>query len=393
MKPRRSLSDRCAALTSFRKPDSLMIGTTDSWTVSQLGIVLRLSVDQNGSEMCHTGVQLAKEALYLNVTVGGACSIELCAGGGGQALGLEQAGFAHMGLVEIDKNCCNTLRRNRPVWQVFETSLKKFADRNAKAFFGADLVAGGLPCPPFSIAGKQLGDRDERDLFPVALEIVDAIMPKAVMIENVKGILAPVFEDYRSRHIDRFRILGYRAQWKLLNASDFEVPQLRPRAVLVAVRQELSENFSWPVGSRRSPNTVGEAIFDLISSDGWKGADDWERGARRIAPTIVGGSLKHGGPDLGPTRARAAWAALGVDGKGIANGPPPADFAGMPRLTVPMVARLQGFPDSWEFTGSKTASYRQVGNAFPPPVARAVGLKILDCLSSSRTTQIAYAAE
>ena len=370
-----------------------MIGTTDSWTVSQLGIVLRLSVDQNGSEMCHTGVQLAKEALYLNVTVGGACSIELCAGGGGQALGLEQAGFAHMGLVEIDKNCCNTLRRNRPVWQVFETSLKKFADRNAKAFFGADLVAGGLPCPPFSIAGKQLGDRDERDLFPVALEIVDAIMPKAVMIENVKGILAPVFEDYRSRHIDRFRILGYRAQWKLLNASDFEVPQLRPRAVLVAVRQELSENFSWPVGSRRSPNTVGEAIFDLISSDGWKGADDWERGARRIAPTIVGGSLKHGGPDLGPTRARAAWAALGVDGKGIANVPPPADFAGMPRLTVPMVARLQGFPDSWEFTGSKTASYRQVGNAFPPPVARAVGLKVLDCLSSSRMTQIAYAAE
>lgn len=323
----------------------------------------------------------------------GASSIELCAGGGGQALGLEQAGFAHLGLVEIDRNCCNTLRRNRPVWQVYETGLKEFAERNAAAYFGADLVAGGLPCPPFSIAGKQLGDRDERDLFPVALEIVDAVRPKAVMIENVKGILAPVFERFRSRLVAQFRMLGYRAQWKMLTASDFEVPQLRPRAVLVAVRQEFSENFSWPAGPRRSPNTVGEALYDLISSNGWKDADAWMRGASRIAPTIVGGSLKHGGPDLGPTRARKAWAALGVDGKGIANGPPAADFAGMPRLTVPMVARLQGFPDSWEFVGSKTASYRQVGNAFPPPVARAVGKKILDCLSSRRTTQIACAAE
>ncbi len=89
---------------------------------------------------------------------------------------------------------------------------------------------------------------------------------------------------------------------------------------------------------------------------------------------LVGGSRKHGGPDLGPTRARRQWAALGVDGLGIANGPPGPDSPEevRPKLTTRMVARLQGFPDSWAFTGRKTAAYRQVGNAFPPPVAHAV---------------------
>lgn len=91
---------------------------------------------------------------------------------------------------------------------------------------------------------------------------------------------------------------------------------------------------------------------------------------------MVGGSKKHGGPDLGPTRARRAWASLGVEGRTLAEVAPEADFCGMPRLTVRMVARLQGFPDSWQFYGRKTTAYRQVGNAFPPPVAAAVARNI-----------------
>ena len=105
-------------------------------------------------------------------------------------------------------------------------------------------------------------------------------------------------------------------------------------------------------------------------------AGHWRDHADLIAPTVVGGSKKHGGPDLGPTRAKKAWASLGVDGLGIADAAPDRDFEGMPRLTVRMVARIQGFPDEWGFWGRKTAAYRQVGNAFPPPVAFAVAAAI-----------------
>ena len=113
---------------------------------------------------------------------------------------------------------------------------------------------------------------------------------------------------------------------------------------------------------------------------GWKGVPDWMEQANYVAPTIVGGSQKHGGPDLGPTRARQAWAQLGVDGLGLANSPPEPDFIGMPRLTVRMVARLQSFPDSWDFIGSKTQTYRQVGNALPVRLAAAVGKAVRKCL-------------
>jgi DNA (cytosine-5)-methyltransferase 1 len=120
-----------------------------------------------------------------------------------------------------------------------------------------------------------------------------------------------------------------------------------------------------------------------MAENGWSGATPWKQVATGIAPTLVGGSKKHGGPDLGPTRARKAWADLGVDGIGIADFPPASDHKGMPRLTVRMAARVQGFPDSWHFIGKKTPAYRQVGNAFPPPVAAAVGRQIAKLLNKN----------
>jgi DNA (cytosine-5)-methyltransferase 1 len=306
-------------------------------------------------------------------------SVEVCAGAGGQALGLERAGFKHEALVEIEQDFCKTLRFNRPFWDVQCADLSGFDGRPYK---GIDLLAGGLPCPPFSIAGKQLGERDERNLFPAALRLVDEIRPKAVMIENVRGFLGAPFEEYRNFLKAQLHKLGYLTDWRLLNASDFGVSQLRPRVVIVALRSDYVGSFDWPQAAKIKTPTVADVLSDLMCAKGWTGFDAWRRMANEIAPTIVGGSKKHGGPDLGPTRARNAWAAMGVNGLSLAEDAPEADFVGMPRLTVRMVARLQGFPDDWHFVGKKTAAYRQVGNAFPPPVACAVAKQLKAAFSA-----------
>lgn len=311
-------------------------------------------------------------------------ALELCAGAGGQSLGIEAAGFHHVALVELNAHACKTLRHNRPKWNVIQEDLNTF---DATQFAGVDLVCGGLPCPPFSKAGKQLGADDERNLFPAAVRIIRETMPKAVMIENVRGILDAVFVDYREAIRKQLDALGYDVSWKLLNASDFGVSQLRPRVVFVALRRDVGLEFHWPVPVEERPPTVGDLLFDLMESRGWKGADLWKSRANEVAPTLVGGSHKHGGPDLGPTRARRAWESLSVDGRGIANDVPERDFVGLPRLTLRMTARIQGFPDAWEFAGGKTQSYRQIGNAFPPPVAAAVAGHIAASLRRAKSTR------
>jgi DNA (cytosine-5)-methyltransferase 1 len=316
----------------------------------------------------------------------GPSTLELCAGAGGQALGLEMAGFAHAGLIENDSAACNTLRLNRPEWNVIEHDL--FQQLDLSPFKGVDLLSGGLPCPPFSVAGKQLGEGDERNLFNVGVNYVDEVRPRAVMFENVKGMLEPRFADYRAWIDARLRKMGYEPGWKLLHASDFGVSQLRPRVLLVAVKKEAASRFEWPA-KLPPPVSVGDKLYDLMKERGWKDVEKWRSAADTIAPTIVGGSKKHGGPDLGPTRSRKAWAELGVDGIGILDEAPLPGFQGTPRLTVRMVARLQGFPDEWGFWGGKTARYRQVGNAFPPPVARAVAESISDTFVSYSKRQAA----
>lgn len=308
--------------------------------------------------------------------------LEICAGAGGQSLGLEDAGFSHVAAVEIEPDACETLRLNRPEWKVVEADVHDF---DGLPHRGIDLLAGGVPCPPFSVAGKQLGADDERDLFPQALRLVRECEPTAVMLENVPGLSQARFAGYREQVLRELDDLGYQADWQVLNAREFGVPQLRPRFILVAMRPDTFPHFKWPdtVGA---PPTVGEALRDMMAEGGWKGADEWAAKANGVGPTLVGGSRKHGGPDLGPTRAREAWKKLWVDGKGLADAPPPADapLDHMPRLTRDMTAVIQGFPLDWRFYGRKTASYRQVGNAFPPPVARAVGGSIRTAIEQAR---------
>ncbi|WP_309055532.1 DNA (cytosine-5-)-methyltransferase [Streptomyces sp.] len=373
-------------------------------------------------------------------------SIEICAGAGGQAIGLHRAGFRHVGLVEIDPHAVMTLRRNiaeRSGWEwerkncdVISGDVKEFNPfSDLKKWEGGpleprrlDLLAGGVPCPPFSHAGKQLGKDDERDLFPAMLKLVRDLQPKAVMIENVRGIMDAKFADYRTwiksellRAGGEGDGAGYEVvDWEVLEASNFGVPQLRPRAILVAFRKDVlvGRKFSMP-----RPNTVERKVTVLdaleksmeeryapfFEGDRAKEAKDaytaWHAAAKNradlridgssgIAPTLVGGSRKHGGADLGPSRAKAAWRALGVSGLGVANDPDVCkekntadrDLFGPdgPMLTVGQAAIIQGFPEEWEFAGGKTARYRQVGNAFPPPVAHAVGEEIANLLRAAK---------
>jgi DNA (cytosine-5)-methyltransferase 1 len=309
--------------------------------------------------------------------------LEICAGAGGQSYGLELAGFAHAAALEIDPNATETLRLNRREWTILEQDVREL---DGADYHGVDLLAGGVPCPPFSMAGKQLGAEDERDLFPEAMRLVREAGPAAVMLENVKGLAEKKFEGYRQGVVDELQQLGYDVDWQLLNASSYGVPQLRPRFVLVAIKRRYAAHFEWPkpVGT---PPLVGDVLLPLMRANGWKGAEAWAKRANAIAPTIVGGSRKHGGPDLGPTRARTEWLRLGVEGRSLADDAPPAnaplDF--IPRLTCEMVARIQGFDPSWKFAGKKTAKYRQIGNAFPPPVAEAIGAQIKGALVRART--------
>jgi DNA (cytosine-5)-methyltransferase 1 len=243
-----------------------------------------------------------------------------------------------------------------------------------------DLLAGGVPCPPFSVAGKMLGVNDPRNLFGQMIRLAKEAEPKAIMIENVRGLLSPEFDQYRHEIESAFIDLGFKSHgFRLIHASDHGVPQLRPRVIFVGLKSPFDANFEWPSGVTAA-KTVGESLFDLMSENGWDGAKEWAEKANAIAPTLVGGSKLHGGPDLGPTRARAAWAMLGVDGGLIAAEAPKRGFVGMPNLTVAMAANIQGFERDWKIAGSKTHAYRQVGNAFPPPVARAIGVAIRTAL-------------
>ncbi|OLT27251.1 DNA (cytosine-5-)-methyltransferase [Actinomadura sp. CNU-125] len=323
--------------------------------------------------------------------------VEICAGAGGQSLGLERAGFRHRLAVELDGHAARTLRHNLVKVLGYKEKEAEDAVRigdvadpevwNPDEHQNVDLLAGGVPCPPFSIAGKQLGASDERDLFAWAVELCGKIKPKALLLENVKGLSGNRFIAYRQHVLDRLQEYGYIAEWRLLQADQFGVSQLRPRFVLIALQHEYAEYFHWPEPHSNPPESVGELLRDLMAKGTWskKKLDAWVMQANSIAPTIVGGSKKHGGADLGPTRAKAAWEAMGIDGKGVSDGPPGpknprATGAKHPMLTNEMVARIQGwhgeeFAD-WEFLGGKTAQYRQIGNAFPPPVAKALGIAI-----------------
>lgn len=312
-------------------------------------------------------------------------SIEVCAGAGGQALGLERAGFDPALLIDSKADACFSIDLNRPAWDVVCMDVTQFNPSMRPDVTDVDLISGGLPRVKSSATVGRVEDTEELRVLRAVISLACAFGPKAVLFENVPDLVdAPEFDTDRAWIDQELQRAGYRTSWKILNASEFGVPQNRKSGFLVALREPYFGRFSWPLPNDVPPPTVGEALGASMSSEGWPGAERWIKKADRIAPALVGGSDRRGGADLGPTGSKKAWAALGVNGNSLGDEPPGADFPpdGLPKLTVEQAATIQAFPDHWKLFGGKTSRYRQVGHAMPPPLATAVGQALATALRS-----------
>ncbi|MFD8706698.1 DNA cytosine methyltransferase [Kitasatospora sp. NPDC059648] len=315
--------------------------------------------------------------------------LAVCAGAGGLALGLEQAGFDPVLLLDNRAVACETLRLNRPDWEVLETDLLDFDPVDYQATYDVDLLAAGLPRVKASAAVAREDSTEELRILKATIMLMHGVQPRALLIENVPDLVSkPAYEPIRAYIATELEHLGYRHHWFVLNAMDHGVPQDRKQGILVALKEDSIEDFVTLMPDTKPPITVGEALGASMATRGWPYAAAWAAQADRVAPTLVGGSWNRGGADLGPTGSKRSWARMRVNGGTVADEVPGPHFpwdpslgdAGMVALTVEQVARLQGFPEDWSFAGRKTARYRQVGHASPPPVGRALGLAIRTAL-------------
>ncbi|MFC9095981.1 DNA cytosine methyltransferase [Streptomyces sp. NPDC057072] len=312
-------------------------------------------------------------------------SLEICAGAGAQALGLERAGFDPIMLMDTKEHACRTVRLNRRRWDVRCIDLLDFDPAEHPQTYDVDLLSGGLPRVKSAAAVRRPEDTAERGLLKAAIWLLTAVRPKALLLENVADLVeSDDFADDRSWIEDELTHAGYRPFWKVLNAADFDVPQIRRSGFLVALADPYHGAFAWPEPSGRPALTVGETLGPSMAVGGWPGAQRWAEHADRPAPALVGGSDRRGGADLGPTGSKKAWASLGVNGNSLGDDFPPADFpiGGLPRLNVRQAAMIQSIPEDWVFFGGKTSVYRQIGHAMPPPLATAVGHAIAATLHS-----------
>ncbi|MFD0376829.1 DNA cytosine methyltransferase [Streptomyces sp. NPDC127112] len=316
-------------------------------------------------------------------------SVDVCSGAGGLALGLEQAGFDPVLLLDNRRVACRTLRANRPFWNVLETNLLDFDPSEHTETYDVDLLSAGLPRVKASATVTRRDSEAELELLRATMLLLHGVQPRALLVENVPDLVTkPAYCPIRVYVRQELEHLGYRHRWFVLNAADHGVPQTRRQGILVAFKGDVLDAFVQPTASTPVHKTVGEALEESMSARGWEGAKHWAAQADQPAPTLVGGSWERGGADLGPTGTKKAWARMGVDGATVADAVPGADFRwnptlgrpGMMPLTVAQAARLQGFPSSWHIEGRKTAMYRQVGHASPPPVSRAIGAAIAAAL-------------
>ncbi|MCX4981109.1 DNA cytosine methyltransferase [Streptomyces sp. NBC_00572] len=312
-------------------------------------------------------------------------SVEICAGAGAQALGLQRAGFDPLLLIDSKADSCFTIDLNRPSWDVVCMDLMQFQTEMRPDAVGVDLLSGGLPRVKSSATIGRPEDTEERRVLRAAIDLARSIRPKAVLLENVPDLVdSPAFEDDRAWIEKELTAVGYRTSWRVLNAADFGVPQNRSSGFLVALQDRYFARFAWPEPLEAPTPTVGRVLGPSMASRGWLGVERWVQSADRIAPALVGGSDRRGGADLGPTGSKRAWAALGVNGNSLGDEVPGPDFPAdeSPKLTVEQAALIQAFPEEWRFSGGKTSRYRQIGHAMPPPLATAIGRCLAEALRS-----------
>ncbi|MFJ4617859.1 DNA cytosine methyltransferase [Streptomyces sp. NPDC088812] len=315
--------------------------------------------------------------------------VDVCAGAGGLASGLESAGFSPVLLLDNKRQACETLLANRPQWKVVCEDLIDFLPEEHPETLDVDLLSAGLPRVKSSAAVGRSDSEPELRLLTATIYLVHAVQPRALLLENLPALVdSPAYAEVRRFVEEELTHLGYRFRWFVLNAADFGVPQERLQGVLVALKEPWFHAFVPPAPTVREHVSVGRALRHSMGARGWAEADAWADQARAVAPTLVGGSDNRGGPDLGPSGTKRAWARMGVNGGAFADEVPGPDYswprsddmAQMLKITVDQAAVLQSFPPEWRITGRKTARYRQIGHATPPPVGRALGQAIAGAL-------------
>lgn len=330
-------------------------------------------------------------------------SIELFAGAGGLALGLEKAGFKHVLLNEYDSNACNTLRTNRKNWNVVEGDVHNisFLEYRGKV----DLLSGGFPCQAFSYAGKGGGFEDTRGtLFFELARAAKEIQPKVILCENVKGLTSHDNGNTFKVICNTFSEIGYTLfPTKVLKAVQYKVPQKRERIILVAIKNDYvgKVNYNYPSPYKRVlhlrdaftagvlyPTDVPDSVYPRYSESKAKvlalvpEGGDWRDLPIDIAKEYLGGSWLLGGGKTGMARR------LAMDEPSLTLTCAPAQkqterchpIETRP-LSVREYARIQTFPDEWLFCGDITSQYKQIGNAVPVNMATAIGRSIIRLLN------------
>lgn len=306
-------------------------------------------------------------------------TLEICAGAGGQALGLHHAGFRAVGLYEQDRAAVNTLLKNPLLGPAFQKNVR---DVDFSIYDSlVTLFAGGVPCQPFSSSGKGLGPTDERDLFMDAVGIIAEAKPCAIMLENVRGFGLANLALYRGEIVEKLQRLGYETSLVRINARDFGLPQNRPRVILIGFLDGLMRNFRAPKPIQDWNITLGEALYPLMAERGWKGAAQWRDKANKVAPCLTGAYRYAKG--FAGNQQLNDWRELGVEPLGIAAEAPGPDapIDHMPQLTLKMAAMIQGFPEHHVFTDDVIETRRQIANALPPVMGAAMGLAIKEALT------------